>query len=304
MARQREIERRIAAFSDIAQIVEAMKNLALVEVRRIAGFIEAQHRLVAIIEESLADFFDGYPGLRMPPSTGGDVRCVVGSERGFCGDFNLRLDEAARTLDARTRTPTKTVLVGTNLSSAWRGTADAVCAGASVADEVPAVMARLAESIRDLMPASSGTPLWGVVLLLHGGTGPELRRLLPLSIGASSRPRMPFPMDLDLDPADFLAAAMRQHLFAAPLAALYESLLVENRRRLDHMDQALRKMDDRLADLGRERNRRRQEEITEDIEMILLNSGGMRAGLRPTSGRQGSDRACAPVATIDRSPAS
>lgn len=278
MARRREIERHIATFGDIAEIVEAMKNLALVEVRRVTGFIEAQRRSAAIIEDALADFFDGYPGFRTPPSTGGDVCCVIGSERGFCGDFNLRLAEAARTLGAQLRTPSRTVLVGANLSSTWTDAADARCAGASVADEVSATMARLADSIRDLMPPAPGGPPWGLVLLLHGETGPELRRLLPLSIGAANRRRRPFPVDLDLDPADFLAAAMRQYLFAAPLAALYESLLIENQRRLDHMDRALRKMDDRLAELGRERNRRRQEEITEDIELILMSAGGTRAG--------------------------
>jgi len=283
MARRREIERHIATFRDIAEIVDAMKNLALVEVRRVTGFIEAQQRSVTIIEDALADFFDGYPGFRAQPSTGGDVCCVVGSERGFCGDFNLRLAEAAQTLGTRMRAPTRTVLVGANLSSMWPGAADAHCAGASVADEVPATMARLADSIRDLTPAAPGGSPWGLVLLLHGETGPELRRLLPLSIGATSRPRRPFPIDLDLDPADFLSAATRQYLFAAPMAALYESLLVENQRRLDHMDQAIRKMDERLADLGRERNRQRQEEITEDIELILLSAGGTRAG-RPHPG--------------------
>ncbi|MCO5105583.1 MAG: F0F1 ATP synthase subunit gamma [Burkholderiaceae bacterium] len=287
MTRRREIERHIATFGDIAEIVEAMKNLALVEVRRVTGFIEAQRRSVAIVEDALADFFDGYPGFRAPPSTGGDVCCVVGSERGFCGDFNLRLAEAARTLGAQLRAPTRTVLVGANLSSAWTGAADARCAGASVADEVPATMARLAESIRDLMPAAPGGPPWGLVLLLHGEAGPELRRLLPLSIGAANRRPKPFPIDLDLDPADFLSAAMRQYLFAAPMAALYESLLAENQRRLDHMDRALRKMDDRLADLGRERNRQRQEEITEDIELILLSAGGTRTGRpAPSAGAQ------------------
>ncbi|MCM5569443.1 F0F1 ATP synthase subunit gamma [Burkholderiaceae bacterium FT117] len=272
MAKRRELERQIATFRDISEIVEAMKNLALVEVRRINAFIDAQRRSVDIVEDALADFFDACPAHRAQPETSGDVWCVIGSERGFCGDFNLALAGEARSLIDRGERPAAIVLVGANLASAWDGPADAVCTGASVADEVPGVMAGLAERIGAAMRPRPGLAPRGLVLLMHDDGRPRLRRLLPLPATGREAPARDARIDLNLAPAAFLEAALRQFLFAAPLALLYESLLSENQRRLDHMDRALRKLDDRLAEFDRKRNRLRQEEITEEIELILLNA--------------------------------
>ena len=55
---------------------------------------------------------------------------------------------------------------------------------------------------------------------------------------------------------------------------LYASLLAENRRRVQHLDGALRHLDRRLDDLKRKDRRLRQEEIIEEIEVILLGSSG------------------------------
>jgi F-type H+-transporting ATPase subunit gamma len=51
---------------------------------------------------------------------------------------------------------------------------------------------------------------------------------------------------------------------------LYSSLLAENRQRQTHMDSALQRLDEDSLRLTRARNLRRQEEITEEIEVILL----------------------------------
>ena len=62
----------------------------------------------------------------------------------------------------------------------------------------------------------------------------------------------------------------------APIAALnevlYSSLMVENRQRQMHMDHALQRLDDDSARLGLAYNAQRQEEITEEIEIILLSA--------------------------------
>ena len=59
---------------------------------------------------------------------------------------------------------------------------------------------------------------------------------------------------------------------------LLEALLHENEQRLTHMDQARRNVDDRLDTLTRQTNRARQEEITEEIEIILLAGAVEGAG--------------------------
>jgi F-type H+-transporting ATPase subunit gamma len=48
--------------------------------------------------------------------------------------------------------------------------------------------------------------------------------------------------------------------------------MAENRRRLEHMENALHRMEGKIEDLRRRRNVLRQEEIVEEIEVILLSA--------------------------------
>ena len=53
---------------------------------------------------------------------------------------------------------------------------------------------------------------------------------------------------------------------------LYSSLMAENRQRQAHMDRALQRLEEETGKLRLDCNRRRQEEITEEIEVILLSA--------------------------------
>ena len=52
----------------------------------------------------------------------------------------------------------------------------------------------------------------------------------------------------------------------------YQSLMAENSARIQHMTGAIRRLDEPAEELTRQYHRARQEEITEEIEVILLNS--------------------------------
>jgi F-type H+-transporting ATPase subunit gamma len=62
------------------------------------------------------------------------------------------------------------------------------------------------------------------------------------------------------------------YLLACLHEILYTSLLVENQSRVTHLTDAVNHLDDKLASLAHQSNALRQEEITEEIEVILLNS--------------------------------
>jgi F-type H+-transporting ATPase subunit gamma len=51
----------------------------------------------------------------------------------------------------------------------------------------------------------------------------------------------------------------------------YISLMAENHRRLQHLEGAVNHLDDQTVKLQRKSQIYRQEEITEEIEVILLN---------------------------------
>jgi F-type H+-transporting ATPase subunit gamma len=81
---------------------------------------------------------------------------------------------------------------------------------------------------------------------------------------------------LYLDPQLFLAGLIEQYLFAGLHELLYSSLLAENQRRMQHMDSAVRRLDETCTELVRTRNILRQEEITEEIELIMLSVEALR----------------------------
>jgi F-type H+-transporting ATPase subunit gamma len=91
-------------------------------------------------------------------------------------------------------------------------------------------------------------------------------------------PRFAYPPRLNLEPEAFFAGLTEHYLIAKLPGLFYGSLMAENRRRLEHMDRALGRMQTRIDDLGRRRNALRQEEITEEIEVILLSAEGMTGG--------------------------
>jgi F-type H+-transporting ATPase subunit gamma len=68
-----------------------------------------------------------------------------------------------------------------------------------------------------------------------------------------------------------LTGLAEQYLFAALHEMLYSSLMAENQRRMQHMDSAVQRLERTSTELSLKRNILRQEEITEEIEIIMLS---------------------------------
>lgn len=63
------------------------------------------------------------------------------------------------------------------------------------------------------------------------------------------------------------------YLFAALHEMFFRSLMAENQQRQRHLDNAARRLDQKIADLNLKRNVARQEEIIEEIETLTLSAG-------------------------------
>ncbi|WP_417069937.1 F0F1 ATP synthase subunit gamma [Niveibacterium terrae] len=265
MSRRRELARRLETLSDIAGILSAMKGLALMEIHRLADFLVSQRTMVASIELAAADFLAWHAPLSGKAQACSELCVIVGSEQGFCGDFNESLIEGIEP-------GARVIVVGRRLADRLGDTdgVEAVLPGATVADEVPAVLLSLTRSLDRLLLDEK---LAGCALsaLSHAeGHGIRRRQLLPLPAPASPEPAHRFAAELNLPPAQFLHELSGHYLYAMLNEVLYSALLAENRQRLAHMEGALRHLDDECAQLKLSYNRQRQEEITEDIEIILL----------------------------------
>ena len=273
MSRRRELTRRLAALTDIAGILSAMRNLALMETRVLAELIPCQRRMVAGIETAAADLLAWQA---TPAATDGPELCVlVGSEQGFCGDFNERVVEARQAHCAERPGPTRWIVGGRRLGArlgALAALAEAL-PGATVADEVPATLLRLIGAIGRHL-ASAPAAGQGISALYHcaASGGVRLRRLLPLRDLPPPAPQRD-AADLHLQPAELLAGLSDHFLYAALNEILYGALLVENQRRQAHMERALQRLDEKTDRLRRTANVQRKEEITEEIEILMLSTG-------------------------------
>ena len=91
MSRSRELKQHILQLQDIRMILNSMKNLAYMETMKLARFLSVQNRVVKHIDTVASDFlaFHAYPELLVDKPE--HVYLLIGSERGFCGDFNETL---------------------------------------------------------------------------------------------------------------------------------------------------------------------------------------------------------------------
>ncbi|MCK9258222.1 MAG: FoF1 ATP synthase subunit gamma [Azoarcus sp.] len=272
MSKRRELENHIDSLADIGELLGAMKNLALVESRRINTFIDAQRAAASIVEHTLADFIADYSAHIVSAPPHGEVLCLIGSERGFCGDLNQRLIAATEGMTKGAQI----VLVGSRLADAWTRDFAASIPGAGFADEVQNVLANLVATLTPLLQGSRQLGLPALSLLYLGDAGVIHHALLPAPAPRRGGPQRSHALQLNLSPQAFHAGLIDQFLETALSGALYDALLHENQLRLEHMEQAGHRIDEQLEDLGRRSNRARQEEITEEIEIILLSSLGSR----------------------------
>lgn len=276
MTRRHQIAARLAGFREVRAILSAMKNIALMELRALAGLLEHQRRAMATIERAAADFICFYPppGKAQPEAT---VSIVIGSERGFCGEFNEALEAEARAVRGRGE---RLLAIGARLADRL-GSDDPgeTVAGANVAEELPAVLERVAAQLVRLQRATGAGPLRVKAVHQHpDGSGLVTKVIAPLPL--PERPMRPHPYAprLTLAPQEFFAALVEQALLLSLQEAFSVSLIAENRRRLEQMEGALRRLDDITARLARRLNATRQEEITMEIEVIMLSAEALSTG--------------------------
>jgi F-type H+-transporting ATPase subunit gamma len=274
MSNRRDIETQLRSLNEIKEIMNAMKNLSLMEVHKLARFLESQLKVIDSIEAAAADFLQFFRTLFPGVEKFREIYLLIGSERGFCGDFNEALMRAFESHSPTIREKSS-VVVGAKLAAKLGQDArlSAAIDGASVVEEVDAVLVKLMEALTGpSAPGVQDRPLRLTVLHHQPGEAhvavTVLQPLQPASLKGQPYAHAPL---LYLQPQSFLTGLVEQYLFAALHELLYSSLMAENQRRMQQMDAAVRRLEKNSADLLRKRNILRQEEITEEIEVIMLS---------------------------------
>ena len=275
MSKRRDIEEHLRAFGEIEDVMGAMKNFALMESHKLSRVLPMQHRVVNEIETAGQDFLSFHQTFKADFSDH-EMFLIIGAERGFCGDFNDRLLSALdRHLELKDDRNPMLVVVGRKLLQRAERVKQiaAFVEGPTVADEVPAVLLRVIEQVRDLTARSQGGESPAVTTVYHDAVAEEIaiRPVRPFQSPRLSDDDQPFGPLLTLAPDRMFTQLIDLYLFSLLHAIFYNALLAESRARLAHLESALQRLERDRADLLRRRNVLRQEEITEEIEVLMLS---------------------------------
>lgn len=285
MTRRRELEDHLHMLDEIRNIMSSMKTLAYMETRKLNRFLENQHKMVSNIEDMAADFVSTFPETLPAKEATTNIFLLIGSERGFCGNFNESLLPVLESCLAETETPPVIVTIGHKLHNILEQDSRVISAidGASVAEEIGPVLSNIADTLVRLQTTYPSLSLYGIYHAeKHGGTqtGNDyqviMQKLLPPFqnyLGAD--PVYFIHPEINITPADFLLELTDQYLLASLHEILYTSLMAENHRRMQHLEGAVQHMDEKADELTGICNALRQEEIIEEIEVILLNTAGL-----------------------------
>lgn len=293
MSKRVQIQKHLGTLSDIGSIMGAMKNISLMETHKLASFLGHQHRVLAGIEAVAADFLSHHHEINYPSGiTAPGIVVAIGSQRGFCGDFNQSLVQALRQhWQEAKEVPSKLLIVGRRLAAKLDRDPHVteiteIFEGASVAEEVRLVLRSLMDALGKIQAQEGENGLLSVSIFAHreGESQVGMRTILPAPRPAQTEPRFAYPPMLNVAATTFFGELSRHYLWAQMHDVFYSSLMAENRRRLQHMEGAMQRMEEKGEELQRKYNLLRQEEITEEIEIIMLSNDALQQSRRARAG--------------------
>jgi len=265
----RTVVNHLGQLNELEEIIASMKTLSQIELHRLTGVSQSQHALMEQLQAIATDFYRHFP---QPQEEGEMLWLVIGSERGFCGGFNDSLKKYLLQHFPQCReTPQRVLAVGRKL---WLRLEEELpgfvpLEGASVSEELPHKLGMVVAGIQQHM-VSEETGILQIIYHDDQLGRIDTRRLLPPEL-SSGKPWSNPPL-LQLSPLQFLEQFLQHYLYLGLNELFVISLLAESQFRVQHLEGAVQRLDETLEDLAMRARSLRQEEITEEIEMILLGS--------------------------------
>ncbi|BBP46906.1 hypothetical protein THMIRHAS_22790 [Thiosulfatimonas sediminis] len=276
MARYHELGHYREKLDDIHGIMHSMKTLAQMETHKLGKVTDEQHAIQQQINAVACDFLHFYRN-NLPQYQGNQKTVLlIGSERGFCGDFNPKIIETFEQQFSAERSTIQMIAIGNKLVSLLESKALAASKphflpGANVCEEVGNLSERLIKTLTDLQTSDE---LYAVYHAYPEETI-QVEQLLPaftdhaeLNCPQSLPSHEPL---LNLSNQAFMLELTDHALLHNLHHILYDSLMAENLQRVRHLENATRHLEQKSETLRKRMNVLRQEEIIEEIEVILLN---------------------------------
>lgn len=277
MSSQQALKQRLALLDELSTIMDSIKTIARIETQQVRKVLASnQHSADKLLEAGM-EFLDGLPEWPDLSVERQELLILIGSERGFCGDFNTRvLDALAGFLAQEGRQDCVILPVGYRLSSKLESVHNVLPAvsGASVAVELDGVLSLVLARLTLAMPKQG----YAAISLLHCDERHHdltayglLEALRPPSRSGLPPISQGYSPILNLEPLAFFGEFLSHYVMLVLHRALVASFVAENQQRMQHLEGALQRIDERRETLHRQQNQKRQEQITEELEIILLN---------------------------------
>ncbi len=278
MTRRQDLQRHRNSLSEIINILDAMKMLSYMESHKLSAFSGVQHQAFETISQAANDFLSFYPQMLPEDYNITPVYLLIGSERGFCGNFNQDLVEYfEQSISANSSDKPIVITVGRKLYNLLQDNSllyDHIN-GPNIVEEVPTV---LEQTVQILSALQQQQPLMSLYSIYHSSDRQQIiteKLLPPFQQRIQTGEKFQIPPQLNLPPTDFLLGVAEQYLFAALHELFYSSLSEENHRRIIHLEGAVKHLENKAQELAQQSNVLRREEITEEIEVILLSAGSL-----------------------------
>lgn len=268
MSQRREIEARLGLFDELSGILGAMRSFALAELRRINKREAAQQQVMQALSAALDDLSEALPGNAADRIEPDDIWLLFGSSRGFCGSFN---EDVLHYWRSHGPTNGRLILIGERLHGLLASDVKAQrLPGAQGGLDATTTIDSIVAAVETLRDQDRGE--LRLIACIRDEAGARSQQLWPLAV---SKRHSAGYAPLTLAPAAKVAAEAAEHyLYHTLLGLLLRSIRVENHMRLMQMDTAMRHLERGGEELQRQRNRLRQEEIVEEIELMI---GGKRS---------------------------
>lgn len=260
--------------NDIRNIMNSMKTLAIMETNKLTRFIENQATMTSNIEDMAADFLHFNPQVLPEIEPTSNIILLVGSERGFCGDYNEQLlQQLDSTIEDMNNDNPTIIAVGSKFHSLVSQTPHDIIyiQGASIVEEIFNVVGLIAKELENFQQPTS---LYALHHVDQHNTFIADALLPPFKDMDVNKVTTTTPPLLNMDAKDFFLDLTDHYLFNAIHRLLYLSLMIENQLRIQHLENATQYLDEKLEELKHKINALRQEEIIEEIEVILTNTSG------------------------------
>ncbi|NHO67830.1 hypothetical protein G8770_19975 [Aestuariicella hydrocarbonica] len=280
MSNLQAIRQQRKLLDEIGKIMDSIKTIALIEMQQSRHTLDNQRQGISAMQSAVSDFMTTFDAVHsatdQPFSNCPNVLILIGSERGFCGDFNARVvDTLTQSIDTHVLEQCQLIVVGYRLWNKLQHLSHALTplSGANVAAEIKTTLAAVVELLSTAPPAGG---FESVTVVFHDDRHKQVRQVKLLE-GFMENPRSQstttsYPPLTNLAPAELLTELMGQYVYSHLNYLLTTSFVAENEQRVEHLRNALDQIDNQHLELAKKHNHLRQETITEELEIILLNT--------------------------------